>query len=436
LTPAIVAGTLSGDQVIARLLLVIALTILAVRTLGVGLRRVGQQPVMAEILTGVALGPSLLGAVPGGLYTTLFPTQVRAALSAVGGVGLVLFVFIVALGVDAKHLGRGNQRVPAITCGSVALPFALGIALAFLLYRHHRVVLGHVVPFVAFALFVATSLSITAFPVLTRILRERQMDRGPLGSLIIASAAAQDFVAWVLMAVALAVLSVAGPSEMLRLTVEMGAFVAGLVLVVRPLLKAFLKRQPGRPGGQINTTAIVVAGLAASAGITQLIGLHSVIGAFLFGLAFPREGMSDVGERLERALQPLTLTLLLPLYFLGAGLEANLRLIGDTGVTELGPILVCACAGKLVGAAVGARLSGLRGREVGVVAALMNTRGLVELIVLRVGLSAGVLDRALFSELVLMALVTTMMTGPLLDAIAGRAYGPARLPNNLSLIRR
>ncbi len=420
----------------ARLLLVIALTIVLTRVLSAGLRLVRQQPVLAEILAGIILGPSLLGAVPGDLSTALFPGPVRSVLSTIGGLGLVLFVFIVALEVDAQHLGRGDRRVPAISVGAVALPFVLGIALAFLLNGRHHVVAGHVVPFGPFALFVATSLSITAFPVLTRILRERQMSRTPLGSIVIASAAVQDFIAWVLLAVALAALSASGPYALLRLAGETGAFVAGLLLVGRPVMRALLKRQLGRPTCEINAVAIAIAGLAASAGITQMLGLHSVIGAFLFGLAFPRDALPKVAEGFERTLQPLTLTALLPLYFLSVGLEVNLRLIGGAGIAEFGAILLCACVGKLAGAAVGARVAGLRGRDVGIVAVLMNTRGLVELIVLRVGLSAGVLDRALFSELVLMALLTTMMTGPLLDVVAGRAYGRVRLPTGLGLIRR
>jgi Kef-type K+ transport system membrane component KefB len=416
-----IVATLSSEQVAGRVLLDVAIVIAAARLCGMLLRALHQPPVLGEIIGGIALGPSLLGVIPGDPSAHLFPAEVRAGLSAIGGIGLVLFMFIVGLELELATVRRHDRTVLSVSAGSVALPFACGIGLAALLYDHHSLVGTTKVSFAPFALFVATALSITAFPVLVRILRDRGWQQTQIGTVATSCAAVQDSVGWILLVVSLVALKAHGVSPLLRVVFETAAFICVLVAVVRPLLRFALRRWS--PSGELsaNTLAIAVVGLIASAGTTQLIGIHSVMGAFAFGVAFPRSESPRFVEGVSRALRPTTMSVLLPIYFLSPGLNVDLTKLDSRAPIELIAIFVCACVGKLLGSMIGARVAGLRGNDAHRLAALMNTRGLIELIVLNVGLTAGVLDHQLFTELVVMAVVTTMMTGPLLDLIQTRA---------------
>jgi Kef-type K+ transport system membrane component KefB len=418
------------DELLGRLLVDIAIVVVVARLLAVVLRRLHEPPVMAEILAGIALGPTLLGALPGDLSSQLFPTEVKSALSAVGGIGLVLFMFLIGLELNLGSIRRHRRVVPAISLGALALPLAIGAGLALVLFGSHDVVNGHHVPLVPFVLFIATALSITAFPVLARILVDRGLDSTPIGSIALAVAAVQDTVGWVLLAVALAVHSGGGSSEVVRVGAEAAAFVAVMLGVVRPLLRRFVVDRHTEGPVSIDVIAIVVAGLVASAGATQLIGLHSVLGAFFFGVIFPRRQRPEVAVGIESALRPATMAVL-PIYFLVPGLNVDVGGIGGSGFAEIVLITACACTAKLVGAGFGARAAGMERREATMMGVLMNTRGLVELIVLNVALTAGILDTRLYSELVVMALVTTLMAPPLLDFIRSRKRRPAYASRSL-----
>lgn len=416
---------MSPDQTLARLLLDVALVVAAAYMLRGLLVRLHQPSVLAQVLAGIALGPSLLGRLPGDPSSFLFPVQVRSGLALLGSLGLVLFAFIVGLELNLAVARRHSRALIGITVGALALPFAVGAALAALLYASHHRVHGHSVPAPAFTLFMATSMSVTAFPVLVAILRERGMRRTSIGELAVGSAALQDLVGWILLAAALATLSAAGGGpHMVRVAMELAAFVLVLGVVLRPLLRAILARKLA--GGGLDLLALALAYALVCAGATQLIGVHDVFGAFAAGVAFPRAG--EQVRDVARAIAPVTLAVLLPLYFLTPGLQVDIGGIGGRGLAELALITFAACASKLLGASIPARLAGMRWRETMPLAVLLNTRGLMELVVLTVGYTEGVLDRNLFSELVLMAILTTTMTGPLLDLLRGRGIAAAGEP--------
>jgi Kef-type K+ transport system membrane component KefB len=421
------------DQVLARLLLDIAIVVAVAHVCGALLRRMGQPPVLGEILGGIALGPTLLGTLPGDPSTLLFPDNMRMALGAIGAVGLVLFMFLAGLELDTKTVRRHDRALAAVSLGAVVLPFVLGIGLAALLYGSHDTVAGHHVNFLSFALFIGTALSITAFPVLVRIVTDRGMRGTVVGEMSIASAAVQDTVGWLLLAVALAAHAGGDALDILRIVLLGLAFAAALAFVLRPLMVWACARTGPDEELSVVTAAWAIAGLAACAATTQAIGLHSVLGAFAFGLAFPRSA-PQILEGLRRMLAPLTMVVLLPVYFLGPGLQLNLRALDAAAIWQFGAAMTCACAGKFVGTFVPARLAGMRPRDAGTLGVLLNTRGLIELVVLTVGLNAGVLDQGLFSILVLVAIGTTLATGPLISylspspvrrGVPGRARGRA-----------
>lgn len=410
---------MTADEVLARLLLDIAIIILVARACGLALRALRQPPVLGEIIGGIALGPTLLGQLPGDPSAALFPDEVRGGLMAIGGIGLVVFMFIVGLELDLRTVRRHDRLVATVSSGSIILPFACGIGLAALFHGDHNEVAGRSVGFVPFALFIATALSITAFPVLTRILMDRGWQHTRMGILATSCAAIQDGAGWILLTISLVAFEADGAGPLVRMALETAAFVGVMLTVVRPLLKAFADRLWPDDEHSANGLAVVGIGLAACAAATQFIGLHSVLGAFFFGVAFPRENPRYV-QGLTTAFKPATMSILLPIFFITPGLNVDLVSMDSGAPVELLLIFLAACIGKFAGTLAGARAAGMRGADAQRLAALMNTRGLIELVVLNVGLTAGVLSQQLFSELVLMAVVTTMMAGPLLDLIDAR----------------
>jgi Kef-type K+ transport system membrane component KefB len=415
---------MSADEVLSRLLLDIAILLAVSQLLRLLLAPLRQPDVIAYVLAGFVLGPSLLGNLPSDPSSFLFPEPVRSALSVVGSLGLVVFAFSIGLDLDLKAVRRQSRAVLDVSVGALAAPLVAGALLALVLYPAHRRVGGAEVPMLAFVLFLATAMAVTAFPVLVAIVTERGIRDSPLGRLAVSSAAVQDAVGWLLLATALAALSGEG-SNLLRIAAEAAGFLVALLLA-RPLLRVALSRPTlGGPGGEIGALAIALGFAAACAGATQAIGLHLVVGAFAAGVAFPRRLPQARPAALVGAVMPVTMALLMPIYFLGPGLGVDVGAIGPGGFVELGAIFVVACASKLAGGALAARWSGLPWDEARTMGVLLNTRGLMELVVLSVGYTEGVLDQALYSELVIMALATTMMTGPLLDLLERRGVRTA-----------
>ncbi len=385
------------------LLLDIAIVLIAARTLGTAAQRLGQPRVIGEILAGIALGPTLLGHFIG---HRLFPTSVLPSLTTLADVGLVLFMFVVGMGLD-QTLVRGKGRVATgVAVGATALPLAMGCGLALWLahtYAHGRTL--------AFVLFFGTAVSATAFPVLARIITDRGMQQIWLGGLALASAAVIDVIAWILLAIAVSIASAVGPNSWHIMLVP--AYLLLMFLGVRSLLRLLVPafERAGRltPG----MLSLVLIGLLASAWATQWMQIHFIFGAFLFGVLMPRSD-ALVRQILER-LEQLAVQLLLPMFFVITGLTVNLSALHLGTVGILAAILAVSIGGKLIGGYAGARLTGIPHQGSAALAVLVNTRGLTEIVILTVGLQAHVLSSALYSLMIVMALVTTTMTGPLLD---------------------
>ncbi|WP_141202795.1 cation:proton antiporter [Streptomyces griseorubiginosus] len=382
-------------------------------------RRVGQPAVMGEIIAGIALGPSLLGLLPGNVTDALFPADARPLLQALAQLGLVLFMFGVGYELDLFRLRGAGRQVIAISLSSVTLPFALGSTLALLLYPWYDKSQLSTSGVLAPALFLGAAMAITAFPVLARIIAERGMQRTRIGALAVTCAAIEDVIAWCVLAVIVVIATAGGTGPLVRMLLESGAFLLVILYVVRPGLRWLMDAKRRWVASNYLIHAVLVSGLLLSAWATNEIGLHAVFGGFAFGAAVPREEIDarapEVAERIEQ-----TSLFLLPVFFTVTGLSVNIGGLGGQGVVVVVAVILVACAGKFAGATVSARLSGATWPESATLGVLLNARGLTELVILNVGLELGVLDNKMFTAMVIMALVTTFMTGPLLRRLRSR----------------
>jgi Kef-type K+ transport system membrane component KefB len=402
-------------DVVVHVLTTLAAVIALGYVLGQLFRYLGQPPVIGEVVAGILLGPSLLGAISPDAMHWLIPGpdtdpsgKVVGALQAIAQLGVVLYMFLVGLDLNAGKLRHQAHTAIAVSHASIVLPFVLGAALALWLYP----ILSHAgVPFTSFALFLGVAMSITAFPVLARILTDRRLDRTEVGVIALSCAATDDVTAWCLLAL---VVGVARAQVGGALLVMAGAmcFIAVMFLLVRPVVAKLVQRyETGRMPGYVLPglfVAILVSALA-----TEAIGVHAVFGAFLLGVVVPHD--SRVGREFTRKVRDVVTVLLLPAFFAVTGLNTRIGLLNFSthGLICLAIILV-ATAGKFGGSLIAARLTGQSWRTATALGALMNTRGLMGLIVLNVGLDLGVISPTLFALMVLMALVTTMATAPVL----------------------
>lgn len=400
------------SQPLPQLLVQIVLVILAARLFGVAARKLGQPSVIGEMAAGIALGPSLLGAVWPDAYQGLFPGSSLGVLSLLSQIGVILFMFVVGLDFDWAHVRHRAHAAVVISNVSIAFPFLLGAGVALALYPAHA---PAGISFRSFALFMGIAMSITAFPVLARILNERRMLTSPIGTMALTCAAVGDVTAWTLLAFVVATVSAGGSLAPVALTVAATvAFALVMAFLVRPLLKPLLRVAADQDELSVERAAIVMAVAFASALVTEMIGIHALFGAFLAGATLP--ATAAVRAKLRDRLESFSSILLLPLFFAFTGLRTQVGLISDLGSILLTvAIVVVATIGKLGGTAVTARWTGMDWRNSFVLGALMNTRGLMELIALNVGYDLGVISPEMFTTLVLMALVTTAMTGPLVD---------------------
>jgi K+:H+ antiporter len=399
----------SGEDTFGRLMLAIAAVILAARLVGTVLARLSQPRVMGEVLAGILLGPTLLGAVWPEAKDYLFPADIVPLLSAAAQIGLAFYLFLVGMELDPKILRVNATRAAFISNTSVAFPMALGLLVAPLMYR----LLGPDKDYLPFALFMGVSMSVTAFPVLARILVERRMLKRPVGALSLASAAIDDVTAWTLLAFATAVASAGSGLEWLRVIGLTIVFVVGLWVVVRPVLaRVAVAYDEAGYVPQLWLGAIFVAVLL-SAYVSRQIGIAAIFGAFVMGLIMPRHaGLTiDVRNRLE----DFVTMVLLPLFFVVTGLKTTVNALNRWDLWLICLLLIAvAITGKWIGAMAAARWGGMGLRDSAAFGALMNTRGLTELIVLNIGLDLGLISQTLFTMLVVMALVTTFMAGPAL----------------------
>jgi Kef-type K+ transport system membrane component KefB len=406
------------------LLTQLVVVLLAARVAGALVRPLGQPAVIGEMLAGLALGPSLLGAVAPGALAALFPADRLLPLATLSQLGVLLFMFVVGLRLDLAVLrGRAHAAV-AVSHASIVAPFLLGTALAPVL---HPTLAPAGVGLLPFALFLGAAMSVTAFPVLARILAERGLLRTRLGAVAIASAAVDDVTAWCILAAVVAVAQVAGEGGAgagggWRAFLATIALAAAYVLLLVGLVRPWLARWAARPGAPQVTPALVsvaVVGALASALVTERVGVHALFGAFVAGVIVPRapDGAGWAGAIADR-IEAVVGAVFLPVFFAFTGLRTSVGLVqGGTAWALTGLVLLVAVAGKLGGSAGAARLLGMSWRDALAVGTLMNTRGLMELVILNVGLDIGVISPTLFAMMVLMALVTTMMTSPLLGLL-------------------
>ncbi|MBW4579173.1 MAG: cation:proton antiporter [Tildeniella nuda ZEHNDER 1965/U140] len=394
-------------QVLIEILIVIGLS----RLVGLGFRRFKQPLVIGEIVAGIMLGPSLLGLLAPSLATTLFPPETIPFLNVLAQIGLIFFMFLIGLELDPKYLRSQLDVAVLVSHVSILVPFSLGSLLALLLYP---LVSSGSVSFTAFALFLGAAMSITAFPVLARIITENNLQATRLGTMALTCAAVDDVTAWCVLALAIAVTrtnSMAGAIPTILLSI---AYIAFMVTVGRKFLKTFATYYDR--SGRLNqfVLAVIYMGVVISALITELIGIHLIFGAFLVGAVMPKH--PGLTRELAQKTEDFVLTFLLPVFFAYSGLRTQVGLLNTPFLWLLcGLVLLVAIVGKYFGTYIAARVSGIDKREASALAWLMNTRGLTELIVLNIGLSLNVISPLLFTMLVIMALVTTFMTSPLLE---------------------
>jgi Kef-type K+ transport system membrane component KefB len=392
------------------LLAQIAAIVLVSRGLGVFTRRLGQPLVIAEILAGIVLGPSVLGWLSPGAMTALFPDSSMAVLRMLSQIGLVIFMFLIGLELDPKLLRGRTHTSIAISHTSIVVPFGLGAAAAWWLRGPYS---SADVPFLSFVLFLGVSMSVTAFPVLARILSERRLLTSHVGAIAIACAAVDDVTAWCLLAFVVAIARSQGATGALWTTGLAVGFILAMLFVVRPLLRRLSARVTSRTPMTPTIAAIVLVLLIASSIISELIGIHALFGAFLFGTILAKT--DRLADALIERLETVAVVMFLPLFFAYSGLRTQIGLVSHPhewlATTAL---ILVATFGKFGGSAVAARLTGLRWREASAIGILMNTRGLMELIILNIGFDLGVISQTMFTMLVIMALVTTFATTPVL----------------------
>ena len=409
----------SFTKLVAAFFLAVLIVLIVARAFGMVAVRIGQPRVMGEVIAGIALGPSLFGLLAPNLQATIFATDILPAFGVAANLGLIFFMFLIGMEVDQKQLKGKAAPATAISNASIALPMLLGIAAALPLYK----LLGPDIKFAAFALFMGVAMSITAFPVLARILTERRMLKGPVGSLTIGCAAIDDVSAWFLIALATTIAVSGSFGIVVRTIAEAIAFVLVMALVVRRILARMATAfdEVGQiPSGWF---AAIVVGVLLSACITEAIGIDVIFGGFIMGMVMPRH--ARLTEEVTRRVEDFVVTLLLPMFFVYTGLKTNITLIDRPELWLItAGLVVLAIAGKLAGAAIAARVCGFDSRASLVIGTLMNTRGLTELIVLNIALEVGAISSVLFTALVIMAIITTLMTGPLLKLLDPRnEYG-------------
>jgi len=408
------AGVLANFHTpLGQALLQVLVIVIAARCVGALFTRFGQPAVIGEMAVGIALGPSLLGTLLPSVSRFLFPAASLGSLSILSQVGILLFMFVVGMELDVRMLRNKARSAVLVSHASIVLPFSLGLVSALWLYGRYS---GSNSSFLAFALFMGISMSITAFPVLARIIQERGLTGTEIGSVGITCAAVDDITAWIALAFIVALAraqSLAGCFVTVFLSVLV---VLAVAFGMRPLLERYVNRSPdpGSPGKSLTVGVFVcvfACGLA-----TESIGIHALFGAFLAGVAMPKH--PAFRNFLRQRIEYFSTLFLVPIFFAFTGLRTQIGLLsGPADWLICLMLLTLAMAGKFGGSTLAARASGMSWRDSTAIGALMNTRGLIELIALNLGLDLGVLSPKIFAMLVLMALITTFMTGPIISLL-------------------
>jgi Kef-type K+ transport system membrane component KefB len=399
-------------NMLLHVLLAIVVIIITARTVGILFGWIKQPAVIGEIIGGIFLGPSLLGRISPHLYDILLPSTVAPFLSIIAQIGVILYIFLVGLELDLGIIKKSGHETVAISHASILLPFLLGSILSLILYP---IMSSNDVPFTVFTLFMGVSMSVTAFPVLARILTDREMNKTSMGSIALSCAAVDDVTAWCLLAfvVSIAQSNITNAIKTITLTF---VFIFCMFIIVRPLIKRFIPFLESAPRLSKGSLAIIFAAMLLSALFTEYVGIHALFGAFLLGALIPQS--SKIASELTHRLQDVISVLFLPVFFAFSGMRTQIGLVsGFENWVICIVIALVACIGKFGGTFIASRLVGLSNRQSSALGILMNTRGLVELIVLNIGFDLKVITPTLFTMLVLMALITTFMTTPILHLI-------------------
>jgi Kef-type K+ transport system membrane component KefB len=395
------------------LLFQIITIVLVARIFGWIFRKIGQPSVIGEIIAGIALGPSLFGLYFPDMKEALFPDASLGNLQMLSQIGLILFMFVIGMELDLKVLKNKANEAVVISHASIVIPFALGIGLSYYIYHQFA---PEGVEFLSFSLFMGIAMSITAFPVLARIVQERGIHKTRLGTIVITCAAADDITAWCLLAVVIAIVKAGSFVSSLYVIGLALLYVLAMLFIVKPFLKRVGDLYAKKSNIKKSVVAIFLLTLIVSAYLSEIIGIHALFGAFMMGAIMP--DISKFRNVFIEKVEDVSVILLLPLFFVFTGLRTEIGLINDIYLWKVtGCIVAVAVVGKFFGSALAARFVGQNWRDSLTIGALMNTRGLMELVVLNIGYELGVLSPKVFTMMVIMALVTTFMTGPALDLI-------------------
>ena len=418
------AASRANEGDLLHVLLALVVVIATARAMGWVFRSANQPPVVGEILAGIVLGPSLLGRFVPGAEAYLFPAMVGPYLNIIAQVGVILYMFLVGLELDPALLRKRGHSTVAISHASIVLPFILGATIALYLYPKLSTI---DVPFTCFSLFLGVSMSVTAFPVLARILTDRGIHKTHMGAIALTCAAVDDVTAWCMLAFVVSVARAQATGAVMTIAMALG-FILLMILVVRPAMVRLSLLYGNRGRLTQGVMAAIFIALLISASATELIGIHAVFGAFALGAVIPHD--SGMARELTDRLEDIVIVLLLPAFFAYTGLRTQIGLVnGYEQWMMCALIIAVASAGKFGGSAIAARLTGLNWRDASALGVLMNTRGLMELIVLNIGLEMNVISPTLFAMLVIMALVTTFSTTPILHLITrGQAREIEPLP--------
>jgi Kef-type K+ transport system membrane component KefB len=412
-TKTVAPFSLPVRELFPRLLLQIAVIIIVSRLTGVLFRKIGQPAVVGEVVAGIFLGPSLLGWVSPGLFLFLFPPASMNNLRFFSQFGLIIFMFIIGMELDWRKLRHQAFEAVFISHASIIIPYSLGIGLSFFIYRRYG---PPDIGFVSFALFMGIAMSITAFPVLARIIRDKGWMQKPLGILALTCAASDDVTAWCLLALLVTAIGQGSATAGFFAIVLVILFILFMAGPVRWLLKKTYSVYERKVISHATLMGIVFIILLLSSWCTEVLGIHALFGAFLAGLIMPEN--ITWREKITGQISDLSLIMLLPLFFVFTGLRTEVGLLNQpSSWTCFLLILIVAVLGKFGGSAIAARWVGHSWKDSLSIGAMMNTRGLMEMIVLNIGYDLGILNRVIFTMMVLMALVTTMMTNPVLTIL-------------------
>lgn len=399
----------SFSSPLSQLLFQLITIVITARLFGWLCKKIGQPAVIGEIIAGIALGPSLLGSFAPGIFHVLFPIASLGALGLLSQLGLILFMFVVGMELDNGRLASKAKVAVIISHVSIVFPFLLGIVLAYFIYLPTA---PKGIGFIAYALFIGVSMSITAFPVLARIVQEKGFAGTRLGNLAITCAAADDVTAWCILAAVIAIVKSGSISSSVFTIALAGIYILLMFKVLRPLLNRLARKDTANK----SLIALCLLTLILSAWCTELIGIHALFGAFIAGTVMPAN--SVFRKLMTGKVEDLALTLLLPLFFVFTGLRTQIGLLSTArDWLFCAAFIAVAVIGKFIGSAGAAKLMGESVKNSLMIGALMNTRGLMELVALNIGYELGVLSPSVFTMLVIMALATTIMTGPALSLI-------------------